>query len=258
MDRLALPLSEAPADGKLVWSLFLYVLFFAFILTGIAGVIIDRLVFKGFRDRKSSSDVMMIASLGVAMILRALVYLRFGANSKRLIPDADWTVGGQGWEFSTKMVQFDLGESIWPTFEDSTTNYAYNDAFLPIVVFISVFSLFLLLTHTRLGRRMRAVADNPDLAASSGINVGRVHTTSAFLSAGISGIGGAVFGLTVLFNPQTAFTLLLPAFAVIVLGTIGSVPGAIGASIIIGFVRAISEPILAVLAILWKELIISH
>ena len=239
------PLSEAPADGKLVWSLFLYVLFFAFILTGIAGVIIDRLVFKGFRDRKSSSDVMMIASLGVAMILRALVYLRFGANSKRLIPDADWTVGGQGWEFSTKMVQFDLGESIWPTFEDSTTNYAYNDAFLPIVVFISVFSLFLLLTHTRLGRRMRAVADNPDLAASSGINVGRVHTTSAFLSAGISGIGGAVFGLTVLFNPQTAFTLLLPAFAVIVLGTIGSVPGAIGASIIIGFVRAISEPILA-------------
>ena len=51
--------------------------------------------------------------------------------------------------------------------------------------------------------------------------------------------------MTVLFNPQTAFTLLLPAFAVIVLGTIGSVPGAIGASIIIGFVRAVSEPILS-------------
>ena len=62
---------------------------------------------------------------------------------------------------------------------------------------------------------MRAVADNPELAASSGINVERVQLTSAFLSAGISGAGGAVFGMTVLFNPQTAFTLLLPAFAVI-------------------------------------------
>ena len=54
-----------------------------------------------------------------------------------------------------------------------------------------------------------------------------------------------MFGLTVLFSPQTAITLLLPAFAVIVLGTIGSVQGAIVASLIIGFVRAISEPVLS-------------
>ena len=239
------PLSEAPSDGTLVWSLFLYVLIGAFILTGLAGIIIDRLVFRGFRTRRSSSDVMMIASLGVAMILRALVYLRFGANTKRLVPDADWMGSSQRWELPTKTLSLDLGSSSWPTFDSGVTNYAYNNAFLPIVVFLSVGLLFLLLTHTRLGRRMRAVADNPELAASSGINVERVHLTSAFLSAGISGVGGAVFGLTVLFNPQTAFTLLLPAFAVIVLGTIGSVPGAIGASIIIGFVRAVSEPILS-------------
>ena len=239
------PLSDAPTDGTLVWSLFLYVLVGAFILTGLAGVIIDRLVFRGFRDRKSSSDVMMIASLGVAMILRALVYLRFGANSKRLVPDADWMVSDQRWELPSIAMKFNLGSSSLPDFESGVTYYAYNNAFLPIVVFMSVGLLFLLLSHTRLGRRMRAVADNPELAASSGINVERVHITSAFLSAGISGIGGAVFGLTVLFSPQTAFTLLLPAFAVIVLGTIGSVPGAIGASIIIGFVRAVSEPVLS-------------
>lgn len=239
------PLRDAPADETLVWSLFLYVLIAAFILTGFAGIIIDRLVFKGFRDRNSSSDIMMIASLGVAMILRALVYLRFGSNSKRLVPDRDWMDSDQRWEIPTITTRFDLGISNWPTFEYGVTNYAYNNAFLPIVVFITVILLFLLLTRTRLGRRMRAVADNPELAASSGINVERVQITSAFLSAGISGIGGAVFGLTLLFNPQTAFTLLLPAFAVIILGTIGSVPGAIGASLIIGFVRAVSEPVLS-------------
>ena len=239
------PLSEASADGTLVWSLFLYVLIAAFILTGFAGIIIDRLVFKGFRDRKSSSDIMMIASLGVAMVLRALVYLRFGANSKRLVPDADWMLSEQRWEIPTITTRFNLGTSDWPIIEYGVTNYAYNNGFLPIVVFSTVILLFLLLTRTRLGRRMRAVADNPELAASSGINVEGVQATSAFLSAGISGIGGAVFGLTVLFNPQTAFTLLLPAFAVIILGTIGSVPGAIGASLIIGFVRAVSEPVLS-------------
>ena len=91
---------------------------------------------------------------------------------------------------------------------------------------------------------MRAVADNPELAASSGINVERVHMTSAFLSAGISGMGGAIFAMTLRFNPETAFTLLLPSFAIIVLGTIGSIPGAIIGSLVVGFVRALSSPVL--------------
>ena len=188
---------------------------------------------------------MRIASLGVAMILRSLVYLRFGSNTKRLVPDKDWMSGEQRWEIPTYIVKLNLGNLSWPVIDSGTTNYPYDNAFLPIIIFISVFLLVLLLNYTRLGRRMRAVADNPELAASSGINVERVQMTSAFLSAGISGLGGAVFGLTVLFSPQTAFTLLLPAFAVIVLGTIGSVQGAIVASLIIGFVRAISEPVLS-------------
>jgi neutral amino acid transport system permease protein len=91
---------------------------------------------------------------------------------------------------------------------------------------------------------MRAVADNPDLAASSGINIERIQMTSAFLAAGISGMGGAIFGMTFRFSPETPFTLLLPSFAVIVLGTIGSIPGALIGSILIGFVRSFSHPIM--------------
>jgi len=97
---------------------------------------------------------------------------------------------------------------------------------------------------TRLGRQMRAVADNPDLAASSGINVERVHMTSAFLAAGISGFGGVLFGMYVRVNPNVGLTILLPAFSVIVLGTLGSIRGALIASVIVGMVRAISAPVL--------------
>mgnify|MGYP001179856944 FL=1 len=264
------PLNEIPSDGHLSWTLFLWMLFGAFVLTGIAGVIIDRLVYRGFRDRKASPDVMMIASLGVALVLRALTYLRFGGSTQRFVPDADWMRGSQAFEFPTILTRFNLGnrqlepdqvytsidcaemdsipavDIVTTTCEGAaqTTNYAYNNAFLPIVSFATVFILLAILTRTRLGRRMRAVADNPELAASSGINVERVHMTSAFLSAGISGVGGGIFGITLLFKPITAFSLLLPSFAVIVLGTIGSLPGAIAAALIIGFVRAVSGPVL--------------
>lgn len=264
------PLNEIPSDGHLSWTLFLWMLAGAFVLTGIAGVIIDRLVYRGFRDRKASPDVMMIASLGVALVLRALTYLRFGGSTQRFVPDADWMRGSQAFEFPTILTRFNLGKRqlepdqvytsidcaemnsipvvdvITTTCEGvaQTTNYAYNNAFLPIVSFATVFILLAILTRTRLGRRMRAVADNPELAASSGINVERVHMTSAFLSAGISGVGGGIFGITLLFKPITAFSLLLPSFAVIVLGTIGSLPGAIAAALIIGFVRAVSGPVL--------------
>ena len=282
------PLVSTPKDGVLVWSVLVWTLLGAFVLTGLAGVIIDRLVFRGFRDRKSSADVMMIASLGVALILRAIVYLRFGAGTKLFEPDIDWRIAReQRFEAPTVLTKLNLGDRSLasgetysygaceqtgtavdgsPVYEkivtegskpltdiysvgsdcvtDLTANYTYYNAAMPFVIFASVGLLLLLLTKTRLGRRMRAVADNPELAASCGINVERVHMTSAFLSAGISGIGGAIFAMTIRYSPETGFTLLLPAFAVIVLGTIGSVRGAVIGALLIGFVRSVSSPIL--------------
>ena len=318
------PLYDAPKDGVLAWSLLFWTLLGAFIFTGIAGIIIDRLVYRGFREQKASPQVMMIASLGVALILRALTYLRFGSSRNMFEPDSDWRMPTMRWELPTTKFRFNLGdrtqgvnsaEPFWdangngvydrgsnglfesfidldgdnrydfartynnyiceqtgidesgepilsriisevkkPFFEmydtnvdcvtGATTNYAYYKGIVPAVIFSSVALLLLLLTKTRLGRKMRAVADNPELSASSGINVERVQLTSAFLSAGISGLGGAIFAMTLRYNPETAFTLLLPSFAVIVLGTIGSIPGAIIASLIVGFVRALSSPIL--------------
>ena len=282
------PMYDAPRDGVLTWSVLCWTLLGAFVLTGIAGIIIDRLVYRGFREENASPQVMMIASLGVALILRALTYLRFGSSRNMFEPDSDWRMPTMRWELPTTKFRFNLGErnldegqsynhynceqtgidevtgepilsrivseDSRPFFElydtnidcitQATTNYAYYKGIVPVVIFSSVAILLLLLTKTRLGRKMRAVADNPELAASSGINVEQIQLTSAFLSAGISGLGGSIFAITLRYNPETAFTLLLPSFAVIVLGTIGSIPGAIVASLIVGFVRALSSPIL--------------
>ena len=283
------PMSNLPTskDGVLTWSVLIFILIAAFILTGLAGIIIDRLVYRGFRKNEASPQVMMIASLGVALILRAITYLRFGAGRQLFEPEGDWRLPSLSWEIPTTKMRFNLGdrslaegrtytyyeceqtgidestgepilsrivsESSKPALEvynttadcitEATTNYVYYKGAVPFVVFTSVLMLILLLNKTRLGRRMRAVADNPELAASSGINVERVHMTSAFLSAGLSGIGGAIFAMTLRFSAETAFTLLLPSFAIIVLGTIGSIPGALVGSVIVGFVRALSGPV---------------
>ena len=86
------PMYDAPRDGVLTWSVLCWTLLGAFVLTGIAGIIIDRLVYRGFREENASPQVMMIASLGVALILRALTYLRFGSSRNMFEPDSDWPV----------------------------------------------------------------------------------------------------------------------------------------------------------------------
>jgi len=273
-------------DGVMTWSVLIFILLTAFVVTGFAGIIIDRLVYRGFRKKEASPQVMMIASLGVALILRAITYLRFGAGRQLFQPEGDWRMPDLSWKIPTTKMRFNLGERplmegrqytsyqceetidevsgepvltrivsetskpVWEVYDttadcvtQATTNFVYYKGAVPFVVFSSVLMLILLLNKTRLGRRMRAVADNPELAASSGINVERVHMTSAFLSAGLSGIGGAIFAMTVRFSAETAFTLLLPSFAIIVLGTIGSIPGALVGSVIVGFVRALSGPV---------------
>ena len=286
---------DVAKDEVLTWDLFFWACVTAFIITGFLGVLIDRLIYQRFRKKNALPQAMMIASLGMSMILRGLLYLRYGADQYLFVPDIDWRLSSSrtefsadespGWwpEFMNQTARFRFGDrtseksydsmdqtacveegrpdnfsSEWtetgicnvteylPFYEiqDSTYYLQYTKSALIIGVFGAVFLLILMLNWTRLGRQMRAVADNPDLAASSGINVERIHATTAFLAAGMSGFGGALFGMYVRVNPNVGFSILLPAFSVIVLGTLGSVRGALIAAIIVGLVRSISEPVL--------------
>ena len=289
---------DVPKDEVLTWDLLFWACVSGFVIAGLLGVLIDKLVYRRFRMKNALPQAMMIASLGVAMIMRGLLYLRYGAEQFLFVPDKDWRLSTSRTEFSqesqpfygywpdimNQTVRFRFGErksikdhsnmdqtacieeskldnfsSTWDTdsgictvteylpffYSDESTYFLqYTKAALIIGVFSAVILLILMLNRTRLGRQMRAVADNPDLAASSGINVERVHAITAFLAAGMSGFGGVLFGMYVRVNPEVGLSILLPAFSVIVLGTLGSVRGALIASVIVGLVRSISEPIL--------------
>ena len=243
------PISNAPKDGSLNWELIIWSGISAFIITGIIGLIIDKVVYKRFRNKMATPQVMMIASLGVSMVLRAILYMRFSASTHRFIPDRDWRLSTATFEIPTKQLQLHLGDRINAPLVDIVGNvnsygFAYSKVALVVGIFGAIILLLFILHRTSLGRQMRAVADNSDLAASSGIHVERVHGSTAFLSSGISGLGGALLAAILPINPELGLTLLLPAFAIIVLGTIGSIPGVIIGSLIIGLLRATSEPVL--------------
>ena len=184
------PISDAPKDGILNWELLIWAGVSAFLITGCFGLITDRFVYKRLRNKMVTPQVMMIASLGVSMILRALLYMRFSAGTFRFVPDRDWSLTTSTVEIPTQLLQLHLGDRVNnPLMEFAANVNPYGFSYSKIVLLIGIFSIFILLLillhRTRLGRQMRAVADNPDLAASSGIHVERVHGSTAFLSSGI-------------------------------------------------------------------------
>ena len=116
----------------------------------------------------------------------------------------------------------------------------------PLQVGVSVVSLAVLvvaslvLQKTRLGKATRAVADNPALAAASGINVDRVIRLVWIGGAALAGLSGVGLGLTQGFNYQFGFKILLLIFAAVVLGGLGTIWGALVGSFVIGILIEVS------------------
>jgi branched-chain amino acid transport system permease protein len=243
------PISDASSDGILDYRLLVASAISAFVICGFVGVIIDKSVYKPLRKRFASAQVLMITSLGVAMVIRGILYMRFSARTFRFIPDKDWRLLSSNVEVPTQRVDVVIGSRIEEPFINIVSNvgpygFSYSKIALVVGILIAISLLMLIMHKTILGKKMRAVSDNPDLASTSGINVENIHSTSSFLSAGISGLGGALLAAILPVSPELGLSLLLPAFAVIVLGSITSIPGVIIAAFIIGSVRAISEPLL--------------
>jgi branched-chain amino acid transport system permease protein len=100
--------------------------------------------------------------------------------------------------------------------------------------------VFAALAFTRIGKAMRATADNPELAALKGIRPQRVAMAASFVGMGLVGIGGMLLGLDSSIDPLTGTRILLSIFAAAVLGGLGSVPGAVLGAFMIGMAEELS------------------
>ena len=100
--------------------------------------------------------------------------------------------------------------------------------------------LFLFLALTTTGKAMRAVADNPTLADSKGIDPDRMARIAVAAGMGLAGIGGMLVGLDTSIDPLVGFRAILSVFAAAVVGGLGSIPGAVVGGLVIGLAEELS------------------
>ena len=109
-----------------------------------------------------------------------------------------------------------------------------------IIAVAAMALLFLFLTFTLTGKAMRAVADNPMLADSKGIDPDRMARLAIGIGMGLAGIGGMLVGLDTSIDPLVGFRAILSVFAAAVVGGLGSVPGAVVGGLAIGLAEELS------------------
>jgi len=105
---------------------------------------------------------------------------------------------------------------------------------------IAMAALFLFLSFTRMGKAMRAVADNPALADVKGIDPERMARLVNFIGMGLAGVGGVLLGLDTSIDPLTGFRAILSIFAAAVVGGLGSIPGAVVGALTVGVAEELS------------------
>ena len=183
----------------------------------------DKFVYKFYRKAKSTSVVMVMASLGVTFIMNGLIRFIIGPGDQRFADGARFIIKAR--DFKT-LTGFKEGLAIKVT-----------QSITLVTVIIIVAILFWFLNRTRTGKSMRAFSDNEDLALLSGINPERVVAITWIIVAILATVAGTLYGLDKTFKPFTYFQLLLPMFAAVVVGGLGNPVGAI----VGGFVIAFSE-----------------
>jgi len=178
---------------------------------------LDRGLWRPMRAQRAGLISMLVVSIGLAFVLRHLVLLFFGGSR---LAYADYSLQ-TAMQFGLIRVQ---PVELWVMG-------------LSIVLLIGV---GLMLTTTRLGKSMRAVADNRDLAESSGIDVQRVILSVWILGGALTAVGGVFLGVIESVDYLMGFRLLLLMFAGVVLGGLGSAYGAMVGGLVVGFVSEVS------------------
>ena len=185
----------------------------------VAGAIgLDVAVYRRLRDRAVNPVVIAMASLGVAIALRGLAQILWGGDSQQLPRE------------SKKVFLLPMDVRVPP------------DAIFVVIVAVALVSaVYITLTRTKMGKAMRATADNPQLALVSGIDTQRVIWWTWGIGAALAAIAGlllAVYQAQIL--PIMGWRFLIPLFAAVILGGIGNPYGALVGAFVIGVASEVS------------------
>lgn len=197
----------------------------AMALTALLAVGIDRAFYKPLRAHGVKPIVLVIGSLGVTLMLQGLIRLFSGTGGSSLYVDDRKEIFRLALPFEGVRAPVVITEpQLW----------------LFAITLAAVVGLHLFLTRSRLGKAMRAMSDNPDLAQASGINTNTIVAVTWVIAGGLAAIAGTLLSLDVTFKPDLSFFLLLPIFAAAIVGGVGHPFGAVAGGFVVGFAETLA------------------
>jgi branched-chain amino acid transport system permease protein len=189
----------------------------AVLLGGLFGAALDAGLWKPLRRRRTGNVALIVVSIGLALVLRSVFQIIFGAAPKSYA------------QYATQQ-NLDLGP-----LDLAAKDIASIVISVAILVGVACFLLF-----TRLGTAIRAVSDEPDLAESSGIDVQRVIRTAWIMCGALSAAAGVLLAVTLTVEYDLGFKFLLVIFAAMIVGGLGSPWGAMLGGVLLGIVFDVS------------------
>lgn len=183
----------------------------------VLGVLVsERLIWQPMRDRRATPTTLIIISIGLALFIRnGIIFIWGGGNQRYDLPVA------------TAVNLFGI-------------NIVYYQLPVLVLTLVAILGLHYLLQKTKIGKAMRAVADDIDLARVSGINVEQVVIWTWIIAATLTALGGGMYGLITAVRPNMGWFLILPIFAAVILGGIGNPYGAIAGAVVVGIAQEVS------------------
>jgi neutral amino acid transport system permease protein len=178
----------------------------------------EKLLWQPMRRQRASATTVIIISIGLSLFLRnGLIFIWGSSNQSYNLPVAEAIdLFGLRVKFSNLII---LGLAL-----------------------LAIAALHFLLQNTKIGKAMRAVADDPDLAKVTGIDVEKVVLWTWIITGTLTALAGSLYGLTAVYN-NMGWYLILPMFASVILGGIGNPYGAIAGAFVIGIAQELAIPI---------------
>ncbi|HWS24684.1 MAG TPA: branched-chain amino acid ABC transporter permease [Anaerolineales bacterium] len=199
------------------------------LVSGLAGYFLEKIAYRPLR--KAPRLILLITAIGASIFLQNLAMLMFGPQRKNVV-NPEILNRSNGWEFLVS------GKSVFLT---------YTGVFSLILSAVLMILLYLLVQRTKLGRSMRAVAQDQNTAALMGVDVDDVISKTFIISGILAGAAGVMWDIHMgLVNHYTGFLPGIKAFTAAVMGGIGNIPGAMFGGIFLGLIESLGPASLGI------------
>lgn len=186
----------------------------AVIITGLLGMFFEKTIFRPLTTRPKEALTTLIAAVGLAWVLQMLAMVSFG-DLDRNVPSTFHGIINMGGVVITK------------------------ERLVTIIVALGLVALLnFFLLRTRLGSAIRAVAQDKEAAALQGIRVTRISALAFGIGCALAGSAGALMAPIFFISPFLGGEVILKAFLVVILGGMGSIPGALLGGLVLGFIES--------------------